>query len=106
MIRKESNCMGCETCQYSACRYFKDEYITLCDECEEVADRFIEVDGLYLCFDCFKKSLKTETGYCDDCEMEDTLYNPEQGVWLCEECLEEYFDNRCITDEQYIGRMI
>jgi hypothetical protein len=53
MVKYENQCVGCETCIGSSCKYRRVP-VLYCDKCEWELDEVFDVDGQELCEDCLK----------------------------------------------------
>lgn len=52
MVKYENQCVGCETCIGSSCKY-KRVPVLYCDKCKfEIDETAYEVDGDDICEDC------------------------------------------------------
>jgi hypothetical protein len=53
MVKYENQCVGCETCIGSSCKYLRVP-VHYCDKCKWELDEVFDVDGQELCEDCLK----------------------------------------------------
>ena len=53
MVKYENQCVGCESCIGSSCKYLRVP-VHYCDKCKWELDEIFDVDGQELCEDCLK----------------------------------------------------
>lgn len=53
MVKYENQCVGCETCIGSSCKY-KRVPVHYCDKCEWELGEIFDVDDQELCEECLK----------------------------------------------------
>lgn len=108
MIERQNSCAGCDDCRGKGCVHYSTYFVGKCDHCEAEDDEFMyfEDTDTALCFSCWKKSLETVEEECAVCNYDEEVYKVTEDIFLCEDCLDNFWEEHCISNEDYVERRL